>query len=105
MTRSLMSILFPNREKNKKMKIEELRTDLNNAVSRIAHLEAQLSSANEIIESLSTCVKEVAFATENLSAELISITHVIQQAASASQAEVLRMPWETKKDDDDGYLN
>ena len=74
--------------------------------SKIARLEEELDAANGKIAELSTCVKHVAVAVSNLSADLSYITGIIQHAAATAQADSDRFLLHTEPDDDDeGLLN
>jgi uncharacterized protein YoxC len=86
------------------MRIEEIRTELEEAIQRINSLEEQLAAANDSIADLSQCVKNIALATQSLSSEIMCVSEIIQQAAQQSNKENDYFSWRTNPDDE-GYLN
>ena len=107
MMQFLKSILLRSSAKNREaMNLEELKEALNNALYRIEVLESQAEQTNEALVELSSCVKNIAFATQSLSHEVTGITTLIQQAADMAQrdsGDLLK--WSHGDNDDDGYLN
>ena len=103
----LKSILSKSSTKeSESMKTKALRQELDCALSRIEELEAQVEKSNDAIVELSSCVKNIAFATQNLSQEVVCITTLIQQAADLAQKDTTDFfGWNSSDNDDDGYLN
>ena len=104
MMQFLKSILSPSKTKEV-MEQQDLQLEVVKMSKRIEVLEEQILNANEIIADLSICVKNVAFATQNLSQEVMAITTVLQQATDSIRKESERLILTSSNDDDDGYLN
>lgn len=101
MMRFLKSILLPSKKSQSEIALQK---DLSTAVNRIDDLENRLEKANELMEEMSKCLKEVAYATQHLSTEVLSITTILQQAADHIQKENEVVSLSSNKDDED-YLN
>ena len=84
------------------MKIEALKTELDEANLKIELLEERLNLANESLSELSSCVKHIALATQTLSQDMAFITEAIKQVTMGARKENDFFSW---RRDDDEYLN
>lgn len=88
------------------MKIKELSEALDSALHRVKVLEERAEKTDAALGELSNCVKNITFATQNLSHEVVGITTLIQQAAEMAQKDSTDLfKWCHSDNDDDGYLN
>jgi len=84
------------------MKIETLELELDIANTKIKALEKKLMLTNEAVSELSSCVKNIALATQSLSQDMAFITEAIKQVTGSVKKEDNFFSWRT---DDDEYLN
>ena len=84
------------------MKIETLKLELDIANTKIEALEQKLMLTNTAVSELSSCVKNIALATQSLSQDMALITEAIKQVTLGAKKEDDFFNW---RSDDDEYLN